>query len=32
MEWTYNSNAFWKTEPKTYVVTDHYADWKPVSE
>ncbi len=28
MEWTYNSNAFWKAEPKTFVVTDHFADWK----
>ncbi len=32
MEWTYNSNAFWQTEPKTYVVTDHYADWEPVEK
>ena len=32
MEWTYNSNAFWETEPKTFVVTDHYADWEPVEE
>lgn len=32
MEWTYNSNAFWVTDPKTFVVTDHYADWKVVDE
>lgn len=29
MGWTYNSNAHYTTEPKTFVVTDHYADWKP---
>ena len=28
MEWTYNSNAFYEKEPKTFIVTDHYADWK----
>ncbi len=27
--WTYNSNAHFTTEPKTFVVSDHYADWKP---
>ncbi|MCF8331040.1 MAG: hypothetical protein K9H84_01165 [Bacteroidales bacterium] len=32
MEWTYNSNAFWVTEPKTFVVSDHFADWKVVEE
>ena len=30
MEWTYNSNDFWTTDPKTYVVSDHYADWAPM--
>lgn len=30
MEWTYNSNDSWVTEPKTYVVSDHFADWEPV--
>ncbi|MFP4526534.1 MAG: transglutaminase domain-containing protein [Bacteroidales bacterium] len=30
MEWTYNSNDFWVTEPKTYVVSDHFADWEPL--
>jgi transglutaminase-like putative cysteine protease len=30
MEWTYNSNDFWITEPKTYVVSDNYADWEPL--
>jgi transglutaminase-like putative cysteine protease len=29
MEWTYNSNDSWITEPKTFVVSDHFADWKP---
>jgi len=29
MEWTYNSNDSWVTEPKTYVVSDHFADWEP---
>ncbi len=32
MEWTYNSNDFWTTEPKTYVVSDRYAEWEPVKE
>lgn len=32
MEWTYNSNEFYEKEPKTFVVTDHYADWKLVEE
>jgi transglutaminase-like putative cysteine protease/sugar lactone lactonase YvrE len=30
MEWTYNSNEFYTTEPKTFVVSDHFADWKPL--
>lgn len=30
MEWTYNSNAFWQTEPKTFVVSDHFAEWEPL--
>ncbi len=29
MEWTYNSNDFWTTEPKTYVVSDRFAEWEP---
>jgi transglutaminase-like putative cysteine protease len=29
MEWTYNSNDSWTTEPKTYVVSDNFADWAP---
>jgi transglutaminase-like putative cysteine protease len=28
MEWTYNSNVFWTTEPKTYVNFEHFADWE----
>ena len=32
MEWTYNSNDSWVTEPKTYVVSDHFADWAPMKE
>jgi len=30
MEWTYNSNDSWVTDPKTYVVSDHFADWEPI--
>jgi transglutaminase-like putative cysteine protease len=30
--WTYNSNDFYTTEPKTFVVSDNYADWKPLEE
>ncbi|MCF8302523.1 MAG: hypothetical protein K9I94_04535 [Bacteroidales bacterium] len=30
MGWTYNSNESWTTEPKTYVVTENFADWEPV--
>lgn len=30
MGWTYNSNDFYTTEPKTFVVSDHFADWKPL--
>ncbi len=29
MEWTYNANVFWTTEPKTYVNFEHFADWEP---
>ncbi len=27
MEWTYNSNEFWVTEPKTNVIFENFADW-----
>lgn len=30
MEWTYNSNEFFTTDPKTFIVTENFADWKPV--
>ncbi len=30
MEWTYNSNESWITEPKTFVVIDNFADWEPL--
>lgn len=30
MSWTYNSNAFWQSEPKANVVSDHFAEWEPV--
>ena len=30
MGWTYNSNAFYTSEPKTFAVSDHFADWKPL--
>ncbi|MCK9401056.1 MAG: hypothetical protein M0Q51_13830 [Bacteroidales bacterium] len=26
--WTYNSNQFWTTEPKTYVNFENFADWE----
>ncbi len=29
MTWTYNSNEFYSTEPKTNVVIDHFAEWEP---
>lgn len=32
MGWTYNSNEFWTTEPKTYVVSDHFAEWEPLTK
>jgi len=28
MEWTYNSNEFYTTEPKTHVVVEYFADWE----
>ncbi len=30
MGWTYNSNESWTTEPKTFVVSDHFAEWEPM--
>ncbi|MGC9331440.1 MAG: transglutaminase domain-containing protein [Bacteroidales bacterium] len=27
MEWTYNTNEFYTTEPQTHVVVEHFADW-----
>ena len=30
MGWTYNSNQFWTTEPKTYVNFENFADWEIV--
>ena len=30
MGWTYNSNAFWTTEPKTNVVIEYFADWEAI--
>ena len=32
MEWTYNSNESWVTEPKTFVVIDNFADWEPLEK
>ncbi len=32
MGWTYNSNEFWTTEPKAFVVSDHFAEWEPMEE
>jgi sugar lactone lactonase YvrE len=28
MEWTYNSNRFYTTDPKTYVNFEHFGDWE----
>ncbi len=28
--WTYNSNAFYTSQPKSFVVNDNFADWKPI--
>jgi transglutaminase-like putative cysteine protease/sugar lactone lactonase YvrE len=28
MGWTYNSNQFWTTDPKTYVNFENFADWE----
>jgi hypothetical protein len=28
MGWTYNSNQFWTTEPKTYVNFENFGDWE----
>ncbi|MCF8368819.1 MAG: hypothetical protein K9G76_07225 [Bacteroidales bacterium] len=30
MGWTYNSNEAWITDPKTNVVSDHFAEWEPI--
>ncbi|MFC1731181.1 transglutaminase domain-containing protein [candidate division KSB1 bacterium] len=30
MEWTYNFNETWITEPKTLIITDHFAEWEPI--
>ena len=30
MEWTYNSNRFFTTEPKTLVNFEHFGDWETV--
>ena len=32
MEWTYNSNHFITTEPKTNVVVDNFAEWEPAGK
>ncbi len=31
MEWTYNSNQFWTTDPKTFVNFQHFGDWEPIN-
>lgn len=30
MEWTYNSNEFYMTEPRSHVVVEYFADWEPL--
>ncbi len=32
MEWTYNSNEFWQSEPKAFIVVDNFADWEPLDK
>ncbi len=32
MNWTYNSNEFWQSDAKTYVVFENFADWESVEE
>jgi transglutaminase-like putative cysteine protease/DNA-binding beta-propeller fold protein YncE len=32
LEWTYNTNEFYKTDPKTFVVVEYFADWEPIDE
>ena len=32
MEWTYNSNVTYTTEPKTNINMTHYADWEKVDQ
>jgi hypothetical protein len=32
MGWTYNSNEFYKTEPKTNLNIEHFGDWLPVEK
>ena len=30
MGWTYNSNEFYQTEPKTNINIEYFGDWEPV--
>jgi transglutaminase-like putative cysteine protease/sugar lactone lactonase YvrE len=30
MGWTYNFNDFWTSDPKAYIVSDHFAEWEPI--
>jgi transglutaminase-like putative cysteine protease/sugar lactone lactonase YvrE len=30
MGWTYNSNQFWTTDPKTYINFENFADWEVI--
>jgi transglutaminase-like putative cysteine protease len=32
MGWTYNSNEFYKTEPKTNLNIEHFGDWLPIEK
>ncbi len=32
LEWTYNSNVRYVTEPKTFVTTEAYGDWQPIEK
>jgi len=32
LHWTYNSDESWSSEPKAFIVSDHFAEWEPVEE
>ena len=32
LEWQYNSNAHYTSDPKTFVVSEYFGDWKPLEK